>query len=80
MAQSLLHVPLSLAVVSLFVSTAMFAYLKPPSISSPSLDLVVAVLYTVVPPVMNPVIYSMRNQEIKQALRTLFGDILLRHQ
>ncbi|POI18652.1 hypothetical protein CIB84_017603, partial [Bambusicola thoracicus] len=69
-----------LAVLSLFASTAMFAYLKPPSISSPSLDLVVAVLYTVVPPVMNPVIYSMRNQEIKQALRKLFGDILLQHQ
>ncbi|XP_015156760.3 olfactory receptor 14J1-like isoform X1, partial [Gallus gallus] len=69
-----------LAVLSLFVSTATFAYLKPPSLSSPSLDLVVAVLYTVVPPVMNPIIYSMRNQEIKQALRTLFGDTLLRHQ
>ncbi|XP_064904070.1 olfactory receptor 14J1-like, partial [Columba livia] len=39
-----------LAVVSLFLSTAMFAYLKPPSISSPSLDLVVSVLYSVVPP------------------------------
>ncbi|XP_064355534.1 olfactory receptor 14A16-like, partial [Dromaius novaehollandiae] len=39
-----------LAVVSLFVSTAMFAYLKPPSLSSPSLDLMVAVLYAVVPP------------------------------
>ncbi|XP_065509066.1 olfactory receptor 14J1-like, partial [Caloenas nicobarica] len=39
-----------LAVVSLFVSTAMFAHLKPPSISSPSLDLVVSVLYSVVPP------------------------------
>ncbi|XP_064360135.1 olfactory receptor 14A16-like, partial [Dromaius novaehollandiae] len=39
-----------LAVVSLFLSTVMFAYLKPPSISSPSLDLVVSVLYSVVPP------------------------------
>ncbi|XP_063215458.1 olfactory receptor 14J1-like, partial [Chroicocephalus ridibundus] len=39
-----------LAVVSLFVSTAVFAYLKPPSISSPILDLVLAVLYSVVPP------------------------------
>ncbi|XP_040549525.1 olfactory receptor 14C36-like, partial [Gallus gallus] len=68
-----------LAVLSLFVSSSTFAYLKPPSLSSPSLDLVVAVLYTVVPPVMNPVIYSMRNQEIKQALRTLFGETLLWH-
>ncbi|XP_055649487.1 olfactory receptor 14J1-like, partial [Falco peregrinus] len=39
-----------LAVVSLFVSTGTFAYLKSPSISSPSLDLVVAVLYSEVPP------------------------------
>ncbi|NXN42794.1 O14K1 protein, partial [Rhinoptilus africanus] len=54
-----------LAVVSLFLSTAMFAYLKPLSISSPSLDLLVAVLYSVVPPVVNPLIYSMRNQELK---------------
>ncbi|XP_069630814.1 olfactory receptor 14A16-like [Haliaeetus albicilla] len=60
-----------LAVVSLFVSTAIFAYLKPPSISSPSLDLLVAVLYSVVPPALNPLIYSMRNHEIKDALRKL---------
>ncbi|XP_054035417.1 olfactory receptor 14J1-like, partial [Dryobates pubescens] len=42
-----------LAVVSLFVSTGFFAYLKPSSISFPSLDMVVAVLYSVVPPAMN---------------------------
>uniref|UniRef100_U3JV98 Olfactory receptor n=1 Tax=Ficedula albicollis TaxID=59894 RepID=U3JV98_FICAL len=39
-----------LAVVSLFVSTGIFAYLKPPSISSPSLDQTLSVLYSVVPP------------------------------
>ncbi|KAM6360745.1 olfactory receptor 14C36-like [Pluvialis apricaria] len=60
-----------LAVVSLVISTAMFAYLKPPSISSPSLDLVVSFLYSVVPPLVNPLIYSMRNQELKGALRNL---------
>ncbi|KAK4805989.1 hypothetical protein QYF61_006966 [Mycteria americana] len=58
-----------LAVVSLFISTCFFAYLKPLSISSPSLDLVVAVLYSVVPPAVNPLIYSMRNQELKDALK-----------
>ncbi|KFP56951.1 Olfactory receptor 14J1, partial [Cathartes aura] len=57
-----------LAVVSLFLSTSFFAFLKPPSISSPSLDLVVTVLYSVVPPAVNPLIYSMRNQELKNAL------------
>ncbi|KAM9207879.1 olfactory receptor 14C36-like [Leptosomus discolor] len=57
-----------LAVVSLFVSTAMFADLKPPSISSPFLDLLLAVLYSVVPPAVNPLIYSMRNQELRDAV------------
>ncbi|KFQ86889.1 Olfactory receptor 14J1, partial [Phoenicopterus ruber ruber] len=60
-----------LAVVSLFLSTGMFAYLKPPSISSSSLDLVVAVLYTVVPPALNPLIYSLRNKDLQEALRKL---------
>ncbi|XP_074023465.1 olfactory receptor 14I1-like [Numenius arquata] len=57
-----------LAVVSLFISTGTFACLKPPSISSPSLDLMVAVVYSLVPPVLNPLIYSMKNKEIKDAL------------
>ncbi|KAM9166863.1 olfactory receptor 14C36-like [Mergus octosetaceus] len=60
-----------LAVVSLFVSTAILAYLKPPSISSPSLDLVVSFLYSVVPPAVNPLIYSLRNQELKATLKKL---------
>ncbi|XP_032845359.2 olfactory receptor 14A16-like [Tyto alba] len=60
-----------LAVVSLFISTAMFAYLKPPSISSPSLNLVVSFLYSVVPPAVNPLIYSMRNQELNDVLKKL---------
>ncbi|XP_064496822.1 olfactory receptor 14J1-like [Pseudopipra pipra] len=60
-----------LAVVSLFISTSFFAYLKPPSISSPSLDLALSVLYSVVPPALNPLIYSLRNQELKDALRKL---------
>nr|XP_009932051.1 PREDICTED: olfactory receptor 14J1-like [Opisthocomus hoazin] len=57
-----------LAVLSLVISTSFFAYLKSPSISSPSLDLVVSFLYSVVPPAVNPLIYSMRNQDLKNAL------------
>ncbi|XP_050195092.1 olfactory receptor 14J1-like [Myiozetetes cayanensis] len=60
-----------LAVVSLFVSTGIFSNLKPPSISSPSLDLTVSVLYSVVPPALNPLIYSLRNQELKDAIRKM---------
>ncbi|KAF1473002.1 Olfactory receptor 14A16, partial [Eudyptula minor novaehollandiae] len=57
-----------LAVVSLFLGTGIFAYPKPPSISSPVLNMVVSFLYSVVPPAVNPLIYSMRNQELRDAL------------
>ncbi|XP_033930014.1 olfactory receptor 14A16-like [Melopsittacus undulatus] len=60
-----------LAVLSLCFSTAVFAHLKPPSISSPSLDLVLSVLYSVVPPAVNPLIYSLRNHDLKDAMRKL---------
>ncbi|XP_030402355.1 olfactory receptor 14A16-like [Gopherus evgoodei] len=60
-----------LTVVSLLVFTGIFAYLKPTSRSASGLDLVVGVLYSLVPPVMNPIIYSMRNKEIKAALKKL---------
>ncbi|XP_025920025.1 olfactory receptor 14J1-like [Apteryx rowi] len=69
-----------LAVVSLFVSTGSFAYLKPPSLSSPALHLVMAVLYAVVPPAVNPLIYSMRNKELKDALKKLVQLLLLQQQ
>ncbi|XP_066840454.1 olfactory receptor 14C36-like [Anser cygnoides] len=62
-----------LAVVSLYISTAMFTYLKPPSISSPALNLVMAVMYSVVPPTLNPLIYSMRNQELKDVIWKVFS-------
>ncbi|KAM6033340.1 olfactory receptor 14A16-like [Chlamydotis macqueenii] len=68
-----------LAVVSLFISTGTFTYQKPPSISSPILNLVLSFLYSVVPPTVNPLIYSMRNQELKDALRNFFEHILLHH-
>ncbi|NXE69036.1 O14A2 protein, partial [Calcarius ornatus] len=47
------------------ISTSMFVYLKPPFTSSPLLGLVVSVLYSMMPPALNPLIYSLRNQELK---------------
>ncbi|KAM6988857.1 olfactory receptor 14J1-like [Passerculus sandwichensis] len=68
-----------LAVVSLFISTAAFAYLKPPSMSSPSLDLALSFLYSVVPPALNPLIYSLRNQELKAAVWRLTSGWFQKH-
>ncbi|KAM3668053.1 olfactory receptor 14J1-like [Ammospiza maritima maritima] len=68
-----------LAVLSLFISTAMFAHSRPPSMSSPSLDLALSVLYSVVTPALNPLIYSLRNQELKAALWRLMAGWFQEH-
>ncbi|KAM7004156.1 olfactory receptor 14A16-like [Passerculus sandwichensis] len=68
-----------LAVLSLFLSTAAFAHLKPSSISSPSLDLALSVLYSVVPPALNPLIYSLRNQGLKAAVWRLMTGGFQKH-
>ncbi|XP_037981985.1 olfactory receptor 14I1-like [Motacilla alba alba] len=68
-----------LAVVCLFISTGTFAYLKPTSISSQSLDLALSVLYSVVPPALNPLIYSLRNQELKAAVWRLMTGCFQKH-
>ncbi|XP_036261473.1 olfactory receptor 14A16-like [Molothrus ater] len=68
-----------LVVVSLFISTGTFAHLKPPSMSSPSLDLSVSVLYSVVTPALNPLIYSLRNQELKAAVWRLMTGCFHKH-
>ncbi|NXH55520.1 O14J1 protein, partial [Rhabdornis inornatus] len=57
-----------LAMVSLFISTAAFAHLKLPSMSPLSLSLALSVLYSVVPSALNPLIYSLKNQELKAAV------------
>ncbi|XP_066485907.1 olfactory receptor 14A16-like [Tiliqua scincoides] len=57
-----------LLVISLFLVSGTFAYLKPISSSPSAFDLFISILYCMVPPVMNPLIYSMRNTELKMAL------------
>ncbi|XP_061865845.1 acrosin-like [Colius striatus] len=56
---------------------SMSAYLKTPAISCPSLDLLVAVLYSVVPPAVNPLIRCPRNQEIKNVLQKVCEHLRL---
>ncbi|XP_061447756.1 olfactory receptor 14A16-like [Rhineura floridana] len=63
-------------VVSTFVGTSLFTHLVPTSNSSYNLNEVLAVLYTVVPPMLNPIIYSMRNKDVKAAFWNLLGFIL----
>ncbi|XP_015672576.1 olfactory receptor 14A16-like [Protobothrops mucrosquamatus] len=57
-----------LIVFSLFLISALFAYMRPQSLSSHTWDLLSAVLYTVFPPLLNPLIYSFRNKDIQKAM------------
>ncbi|XP_040856773.1 olfactory receptor 1E5-like [Ochotona curzoniae] len=57
-----------LSVVSLFYGTIIGLYLVPSTDNSPANETVTAMMYTVVTPMLNPFIYSLRNRDIKGAL------------
>ncbi|KAM6159774.1 olfactory receptor 5B3-like [Erethizon dorsatum] len=56
-----------LTAVSIFYGTVIFMYLQPSSSHAMDTDKIVSVFYTVVIPVLNPVVYSLRNKEVKSA-------------
>ncbi|XP_053331241.1 olfactory receptor-like protein OLF1 [Spea bombifrons] len=58
-----------LTVVSLYYGTIMFMYLRPRHSYSPDRDRAVSILYTVITPMLNPIIYSIRNKDVKGTLR-----------
>ncbi|XP_077720623.1 olfactory receptor 5AN1-like [Canis aureus] len=60
-----------LTAVSLFYTSGIFVYLSSSSGGSSSFDRFASVFYTVVIPMLNPLIYSLRNKEIKDALKRL---------
>uniref|UniRef100_A0A8C4WHW6 G-protein coupled receptors family 1 profile domain-containing protein n=1 Tax=Gopherus evgoodei TaxID=1825980 RepID=A0A8C4WHW6_9SAUR len=62
-----------LMVVTMFYGTLIFTYLRPKSSYSLGQDQVASVFYTVVIPMLNPLIYSLRNKEMKDALRRSLG-------
>ncbi|XP_069098157.1 olfactory receptor 11G2-like [Pleurodeles waltl] len=65
-----------LIVVSLFFGSVMFMYMRPSGKNSLSQDKVVALLYTVVIPLVNPLIYTLRNKEVKIALNKVLTGVL----
>ncbi|XP_054849493.1 olfactory receptor 5V1-like [Eublepharis macularius] len=63
-----------LMVVCLFYGTTIFTYIRPSSSHHPDQDRLVSMLYGVITPMLNPLIYSLRNKEVKGALnRVIVG-------
>ncbi|KAM7150557.1 olfactory receptor 10C1-like [Macrochelys suwanniensis] len=58
-----------LIVVTSFYGTALIMYVHPKSSFSPDVNKLLSLFYSVVTPILNPIIYSLRNKEVKDALR-----------
>ncbi|XP_006114093.2 olfactory receptor 10A4-like [Pelodiscus sinensis] len=68
-----------LTVVTLFYGTALITYLRPKSSSTPESDQMISLMYTVVTPMLNPIIYTLRNKEVKGALRRTVRKSIFAH-
>ncbi|KAF7475928.1 Hypothetical predicted protein [Marmota monax] len=58
-----------LVVVSLFYGTAIFIYIRPKASYDPATDPLLYLFYAVITPILNPIIYSLRNTDVKAALK-----------
>ncbi|CAK7307035.1 Olfactory receptor 2L5 [Vulpes lagopus] len=64
-----------LTVVTLYYAPFVYTYLCPRSFRSPTENKILTVFYTILTPVLNPIIYSLRNKEVMGALRRLIQRI-----
>ncbi|XP_027717120.1 olfactory receptor 5B12-like, partial [Vombatus ursinus] len=61
-----------LTAVSIFYGTIFFMYFQPSSSHSMDTDKIVSVFYTMVIPMLNPLVYSLRNKDVRKAFRKVF--------
>nr|XP_031298098.1 olfactory receptor 2T29-like [Camelus dromedarius] len=64
-----------MAVVILFYGAAAYNYMLPSSYHSPEKDMVVSAFYTILTPALNPLIYSLRNKDVTEALKKMLNEV-----
>ncbi|XP_074075129.1 olfactory receptor 14C36-like [Macrotis lagotis] len=64
-------------VVSLFLFSIGFVYLQPISESGSIKNIILSIFYCIIPPLLNPIIYSLRNNQMKEAIRLVMSRKLL---
>ncbi|XP_074049110.1 olfactory receptor 2L3-like [Macrotis lagotis] len=69
-----------LTVVTFYYAPFAYTYLSPPSLRSPEKDKNLAVFYTILTPMLNPIIYSLRNKEVVGALHRVLGKSSLQKE
>ncbi|KAM5168386.1 olfactory receptor 2L13-like [Callospermophilus lateralis] len=62
-----------LTVVTFYYAPFVYTYLRPRSLRSPEEDKILAVFYSVLTPMLNPIVYSLRNKEVLGAMRRVWG-------
>ncbi|XP_053515186.1 olfactory receptor 1094 [Artibeus jamaicensis] len=67
--------------VSVYHGTILFMYVRPSSSYALDHDMIVSTFYTIVIPMLNPIIYSLRNRDVKEAMkRVLFGKLVFTNE
>ncbi|XP_050999151.1 olfactory receptor 2B2-like [Acomys russatus] len=66
-----------LIVVILFYGTAIYMYLQPPSPASKDRGKMVSLFYGIITPMLNPLIYTLRNKEVKGAFKRLMASVFV---
>ncbi|XP_042530509.1 olfactory receptor 2L13-like [Dipodomys spectabilis] len=62
-----------LTVVTFYYAPFFYTYFQPSNVRSPTGDKILAVFYTILTPMLNPIIYSLRNKEVLGAMERVFG-------
>ena len=61
--------------VSIYHGTILFTYMKPTSSYDSNHGMIVSTFYTIIIPMLNPIIYSLRNKDVKEAMKNLLREV-----